>query len=248
MSNKGEEQIIDLLSRYTYKYMHKLLSYIKEENVSESKTRRLFQESLINVSVWNQDKITREFKKFLKWCYKKYDLQEPDMQSMVDNFIFHSIYVLLSNYDSIVLEQFDTKIKLELVFYKSIKRTARLCYENIVNTSKLTVSKENTIHDVIEPLLHSFVPLDKIISYIEEHQDEDKSHSYDFKNRTLTPTSTHLSVAKDNKMEPLNLHYISSEEIYDEYYESEEEKQPRALSNDKHIKIPKKPFFYGNKK
>ncbi len=240
---KNQEQLCVILKAYTSKYICKVYKRIFDEKHRTSKTLRMFQKALREIAVWDIDKQKHEYKKFLKWCMKKYDITEIDLQTIIEKTMMFSIQILLYRYDPQLIDDEVRYYGTEPrdVLYSCMKRVARYFYEN----PKDIEEKENDLHELIESSIHTFIPMKQIMNIIQEtNRDEkvSKCDSYDIDNTSessVIDKKTQLIVEKSEEAED-DLKYVSSDEVYNEYYYSEddlEQKQSTNTDDVKHINI-----------
>lgn len=255
----------NILSSYIEKYLYKLYKSIieskskKESSISETKIMREFQRALSEIGQWDDEKQKHEYKKFLKWCMKKHDVTEIGIQTTMDKIILYSTRIILNKYEPGIIERNVSYRNSEPkdLFFKCIKRIARYYYDN----PKL-IHKDNSVdvENMLESCVHTFIPMKQIIKVIEEHdgKEDNRENMYNFDENSTSSTesintksdstsSSHhvkskLVVEKtDEKESELQLPYVNSD-VYNEYYQSEEqiEKEDVDVTDEvKMIKIPK---------
>ena len=74
--NDFEQKIIDLFSKY---YAKRIKKFYKS-SLEQTYIYREFQKSLYELANWPSLKISKEYKKFSKWCLKKYALTESEIE------------------------------------------------------------------------------------------------------------------------------------------------------------------------
>lgn len=258
-----EKKIVDVYSEYCYKYIKKLYSYA---NNIKSKIRE-YQSSLVKISEWSDSKINREHNKYLKWVNKKYNYKQSELEDILNKFILYTIRIVINKYNVDLLKQFINfeSINLQEFFYKCLKRTARFYYENPKYIENSKFSKE--IDNIILSVLHSYIPLQEILSFIEKNKDrEDVLYPYDFNKFSdeskSSNTYTIKSIPKktiviekrdhdDKETDKSGLYYISSEQLDNEYYnsdksvnsnkskESKDNTKSKHTQDEKHINVPR---------
>jgi hypothetical protein len=224
-----ETQIADVFKVYLQKYMKKLYDYVDRD-------LKRFKKVLVDISSWNEEKITKEYNKFLKWSGKK-SIEEAELKNMLDNVIMYSIRLMINKYDTDVLTkliEFEST-NPERFFYKCMKRVAKFVYENPQSIETEDVNR------VIISVIYEFLPIQKILRLLEVSKEPESEKSYDF-NKTFTSESEsdspQLIVEKERESSAIGtgtkeLHYVPSEDIQ-EYYQSDKED-----NNEKLINIPK---------
>jgi hypothetical protein len=231
-----EEQIADIFEVYLEKYINKLFDYVDRD-------MKMFKRKLVDIASWNEEKVTKEYNKFLKWTGKK-SIEEAEVKNMLDNVIMYSIRLMINKYDTEViakLVEFESTDP-ERFFYKCMKRIAKFVYEN-PNSIKLEEFNQK-VKNIVVSVIYEFVPIAKIIKLLEVTKEGESEKSYDF-NKTFTtdePEGAHtkpqqkLVIDKQTTTSDNELNYVPSEEIIKEYYQSDKEDKNE---NEKLINIPK---------
>jgi uncharacterized protein (UPF0254 family) len=236
-----ETQIADVFKVYLQKYMKKLYDYVDRD-------LKRFKKVLVDISSWNEEKITKEYNKFLKWSGKK-SIEEAELKNMLDNVIMYSIRLMINKYDTDVLTkliEFEST-NPERFFYKCMKRVAKFVYENPETETEMF---EKDVNRVIISVIYEFLPIQKILRLLEVSKEPESEKSYDF-NKTFTSESESdsppLIVEKERESSAQNigtgtgtkeLHYVSSEDIQ-EYYQSDKEENNEKLINIQKVKKKK---------
>lgn len=254
----NQEKLVNLMDEYTRKYIKKILNYV--EDTYSNDVLKEFQKILAEIAKWNDVKKQKEYGKFLKWTLKKYDISENSLQDILDNIIIYSVKLIVNKYDMDTLMKLIqyNNIKLSEFVYKCIKRIARYYYENPndIKTKERDIFKTK---DIITLNIYKCIPIDKIVKLVEENSileaSEKSEIEYNF-NKTFTFTeSDEYVVEKDQDIKERNgLKYIPSEELYNEYYKSEDSNksgsenlnldkmkliETESIEHEKHIAVPK---------
>jgi hypothetical protein len=227
-----EEQIADIFEVYLEKYINKLFDYVDRD-------MKIFKRKLVDIAGWNEEKVTKEYNKFLKWTGKKL-IEEAEVKNMLDNVIMYSIRLMINKYDTEIiakLVEFESTDP-ERFFFKCMKRIAKFVYEN-PNSIKLEEFNQK-VKNIVVSVIYEFVPIAKIIKLLEVTKEAESEKSYDF-NKTFTTESEQapqqkLVVDKQTTSSDNELNYVPSEEIIKEYYQSDKEDKNE---NEKLINIPK---------
>lgn len=229
--NRSQELLCKVFASYLEKYMRKLYTSIarsqdKEETKSEL---REFQKCLSEIAKWEEHKQKREYKKFLKWVMKRYDLTELDLQSYLEKVITFSVMIVLHKYNQkAVLEKIKYKsTNPQDLFYKAIKAVARLYYES---PNKVKEDSRDPTINTIDSIIYNFIPLNKVFEMMEEcdgTEDSVKSYKYS-KNDSSESEPKEVAVVLEKSSGSQReyggkLEYVPSEEIYNEYYQSDNE-------------------------
>lgn len=232
-------ELVELLSTYATKYMRKVWNDIK--HVEDGKFR-LFQKELVKVSTWSDSKKEKEYMRFAKWCMKRRSpMSENDIQCAFDNIIIDSVKLLLGKNGS--YDIYDNN-DIHDLFYRCIKRFSRLYYEK----PERVVDTENKkdAFELTKTVINSFIPLQKVLKIIEQEKSI-SSVSYDFDKSQEKDVKVNVIVEKQEASVPekLELRYVSSDEVYKEYYQSDEDKPVKSktkvsmVNDEKHIEFQK---------
>lgn len=253
--NKKERELANILSKYLYKYIKHIFNKIDDEQSSKSLYPD-FQKRLLSISMWSSNTIDKEYLKFLKWCNKKYNVKQNEMEDLFKQYINLTIQIITKT----PLNSYDIPSDLKNLYYKSLKKIARLYYEN-----PKSIKEECDINDLKTIILNkmtSFIPMKDILDILETVENQkDSNVSYNFNENSKSEKSgisitgkEKLIIKKDNTNNSIStnrksnsLRYISSDEFQNEYYNSDDDKQNNNidkkqepdLENIKHIKIPK---------
>jgi phage terminase small subunit len=241
-----QKKLVEVLKKYFLKFMERLYD----------KSLREFQEKLIKVPSWSDDKLDKEYSKFLKFVNDKYDLSEEDLAKTL-----HIVYGLNIKIMTSICDELEVKApKLVKFWYKCLKKVSKYFYEHPkVMLSESDFKKTKTqIEESINNTLQKFIPLKEIIN-AKQKEPQDK---YNFDNGigdtdeyskpSNNDSNNKLEVTLERQSDSNDLKYISSEEFENEYYVSDKEdgnevkKEKDNKSEEKHIKLPK--YLFPNKK
>lgn len=232
---KIESRLYEILCKYIYKYLNKM--YHNQMVINPKTINFSFQKELVKISKWSEDTINKEYFKFLKWCKKKYDYKEQHLQNFLREIITLNTMIMINKteeYTISLLETYDFP-KLQIFFYKCLKKISRFFYEN---PKSITSVSFGTLKSYIETITTSMLPLKHITAVLEYNSDEDNNTQpeqliieYDFENLSFTSSNeskrsnesnrsnkNNILVEKinsDNDSEISNklLHYLSSEDL-----------------------------------
>lgn len=257
----------DILTKYIYKYIKKTFEKEKESHISSDTKPKLypdFQRVLLKIPKWSSKTLEKEYYKFLKWTRKKNDIEEKELQKMLNDIIKLTTEIMV-NKPSIYVESLLLDYKfptLQQFFYKSIKKIARIIYEQ---PKSLYTIKTSTLTDQIENVLNIFLPskqIESVLEFIEKDTDKSIKVKYDFDNQSSKSSISLRKNSSDNNLivdkinsEP-SLHYVSSNDVNQDYYNSDNDENKISVKNlnieddgIKHINIPKikKSQYYFNK-
>lgn len=236
-----QSKLTDILKKYYLKFIEKLYD----------KSLREFQEKLYKIPSWSEEKLEKEYQKFLKFVDNKYDLSEEDVTKML-----HIVYGLnIKIMTSICTDLEISAPKLIKFWYKCLKRIGKYYYEHpkvMLNESDLRKTKIQ-IEEIINYTLQKFLPLKEIINANKKPPQD----TYNFDNglgdteedidRYNQHTENHIEVNLEScSADTLSgLKYLSSDEFENEYYISDNEdnhKKHKEQSEEKHIKLPRYVF------
>jgi len=215
-----------ILTKYIYKYIRRTFEKEKELHSTietRPKLHRDFQKVLLQIPKWSSRTLEKEYTKFLKWVKKKNDINTEELMidiiKLTTEIILNksSIYVtsLLQDYKFPSLQQF---------YYKSLKKIARIIYEEpkslyTIKTSKLT--------DQIENVLNIYLPtkqIESVLEFVERDLDPCIKVKYNFENDSKSTESSKYSISlRKNSSDNNNLivdkisslHYVSSDDLHD---------------------------------
>ena len=237
-----QSKLVEALKKYYMKFIERLYE----------KSLREFQEKLLKIPSWSDDKLDKEYNKFLKFIDDKYDLDEEEFTK-----ILHIVYGLNIKIMTSICNNLEVNApKLKKFWYKCLKRVAKYYYEHpkvMLSESDFKKTKIQ-VEDGINNILQKFIPLKEIIN-ANKNPPQDK---YNFDNGLgdtdnslpiCNDSNNKLEVTLESKTESNGLKYLSSEEFENEYYVSDKEdnvKKSNEKSEEKHIKLPK--YLFPNKK
>jgi hypothetical protein len=237
-----QKKLVEVLKKYFLKFMEKLFD----------KSLREFQEKLLKIPSWSDDKLDKEY------VNDKYELSEEDLTKTL-----HIVYGLNIKIMTSICDELEVKApKLVKFWYKCLKKVSKYFYEHPkVMLSESDFKKTKTqIEESINNTLQKFIPLKEIINS-KQKEPQDK---YNFDNglgdtdESSTPkhndSNNKLEVTLESQSDSNGLKYISSEEFENEYYISDKEDKEDNVKKDnnvnkseeKHIKLPK--YLFPNKK
>jgi len=248
MKKEHQSKLIDVLKKYYMRFVEKLFE----------KSLRKFQEKLLDISNWSDEKINKEYNKFLIFVEDKYELHEDDIEKLL-----YTVYVLNIKIMTLMYDEIDINVpKLKKFWYKLFKRIAKFYYEHpkvVLSNNEFKNTKTN-IAECINHTLQQFIPLKEIMHVKQKTQDKynfddglgNTSHNiseegYDNSTHSFSDKTESTSESNSNNSE--HLKYISSQEFDNEYYMSDEEHKNNnkiEKSEEKHIKMPK--YIFPHKK
>lgn len=162
-----QQSLVDLFVLYVGKYMRHIYNSITTANDAHQVLRK----KLLHVSLWDETKQHKEYKKFLKWCsleiMKKSNTQTVDdiINENLYQFTLYSVYIVLEGYE-VDYSELDIKVLSgEELFNKILCRAARMFYDKPSVVVDKALSK-SMLMDVVEDLLYSNIPMGLIIDII----------------------------------------------------------------------------------
>jgi hypothetical protein len=244
-----EDKLVVIFKKY-------YINFIKDKYI---KSLREFQENLLKIPKWSGERISNEFQYFLKYVKKTFNLNENELSKIL-NIIF-KLYINISIEINIP--------KIEVFWYKCLKRIAKFFYENpklIKYEAESTHVKEN-IGIIIKNTIQRFVPFKNIMNSVLTSYDNATDDKYDFENNDYSKEFSDLlnilNIESQKNYNPIidgeknlrpcksqnSLTHISSDKFENEYYHSEPEPDheltlKNIIDNDtsnyeKQIKIPR---------
>lgn len=232
IKNKYETKLVAIFCKY-------YISFLKE---IYTKSLREFQEKLFKIPNWSDEKLHKEFKYFLNYTNKKYNLDEDELSKILD--IIFSLYLDIDSFKSIEI----TVPKTQSFWYNCLKKIAKYFYENPTLIKQDELDK-NIFTTIIKHTIQKYIPFNTLINPIKYTTDK-----YDFENEWTKSQSKSSKSSKSNKSNyngknenQNSLTHISSDKFENEYYHSEEEKienkpEQSASNQEKQIKLPKYMF------
>lgn len=233
-----QSKLTKILRKYFVKYISKLFD----------KSLREFQKVLLKIPDWSDEKLNKEFSKFIKFTESKFELSEEDLSKLLTILIGLNVKIMASITDDI-----EVKIpKFKDFWYKCLKKIGKYYYENPkVMLSDLDFEKTyGYIDEVVNHILLKYIPLQEILSrkkapldlYNFDEMDDNLNDAI-----SINKTKDNLEVTLESKTASENeLKYLSSEDFENEYYKSDNENDKKRDKNEKseekHIKLKKYVF------
>jgi hypothetical protein len=239
-----QQKLVEVLKKYYLKYIEKLFE----------KSLREFQERLFKIPNWSDEKLEKEYGKFLKFISDKYELSEDDLTKTL-----HIVYGLNIKIMTSICNDIEVNApKLYKFWYKCLKRVAKYYYEHPkVMLSENDFKKTKVqVEESINHTLHKYIPLKEIIN----SKQKEPQDTYNFENglgdtdesipKVQDNSENQLEVRLESESDSNGLKYISSDEFENEYYVSDKEDnkddKKKEKSEEKHIKLPK--YLFPSKK
>jgi len=259
-----EEKMYDMLTKGLHKYIKRIYKKKKEEYENDILVYKNFQKKLYKIAKWSENTLNTEFSHFVSWCKRHYDIDKEKMETMLKKIILLSTQVMI-NRSRIFTENFLSTCefpKIIDIYYKCLKKIARIFYENPKSIYQNDISFE-TLKENIKYPFYNIIPIKKITDYLENKQDsviiEKEIVEYDFdKNSSSSSTENNFIKEKENKNhDNSNLKYVSLDEYIikretksHESHDKKSKDKSDVLDKDniKHIRIPKLNKIYLKKK
>ena len=181
-SIEARKEYEDKLYTIIYKYQIKYIYYVFEKQYDDDKQinrlnslYRHFQKRLLKIADWSSDKLHKEYKKFLEWCKRKYNIQEEELQQILNTIITLFVKIMINKKNIIIEGLLDsyTFPKFKYFFYKCLKRISRHYYEN---PKSLTIDDKNeilnsiyktTILELIRSVVYNMLPMKQVMTILE---------------------------------------------------------------------------------
>lgn len=248
-STQSIQQFINSKKEYQSKLTKILKKYfIKFLSNSFDKSLRDFQKILLKIPEWSDEKLNKEFNKFIKFTVNRYDLSEEDLLKTLTMLIGLNVKIMATISDDI-----EVKVpKFKDFWYKCLKKIGKYYYEHPrVMLSDVDFEKTHSYMDeVINTIILKYIPLKEILSgkkepvdvYNFDEMEDNLDNSVEMnKSRDKLEVTLESKTASEN-----DLKYLSSEEFENEYYKSDNEKEiaqnKPEKSEEKHIKLQKYVF------
>lgn len=250
IKKKLEEKLYDMLTKGLHKYIKRIYKKKKEEYENNILVCKNFQKKLYKIAKWSEKTINIEFLHFESWCKRHYDIDKEEMESMIKKIILLSTQIMI-NRSRIFTENFLSTYefpKIIDIYYKCLKKTAKIFYENPKSIYENDISFET----LKENMYINIIPIKKITDYLENKEDsiimEKEIVEYDFNKNDSSSNSTHDHFYKesDKNEDVSNLKYICSEDFKSKIEINNNPSQQTSINkntenedNIKHIRIPK---------
>lgn len=262
---KYEKYMVNILRIYCVKYLKKKFTAIHDMPSSLRKSKNIYKEfqlNLLKIAEWDNQKQYKEYKKFIKWCAHKKDLDEEILNNLLNNYIILTIKIITYNIDSTeILNNFNYP-RFNKIFYKSLKNIARWFYENPKKVEDFD-NDNIKFKKIITNSLQNLLPLEQVFEIVLQKDEKPLFIEYNYDNLHESKTDEeidnqilenfnalviekesnpedHIETLLDSDLNQLN--YVDSEEFdNDMYYESSYYSENNNLDNDlKHIDLPVK--------
>ena len=214
--------LINIFTKWLYHYIISLY-----EN---SKTARQFQKQLYDIPSWSSHIKDKEFKKFLKMTFKKFNLIEDQLYDIIQ-----TIFVLNVK----ILSKTDMEIdvpKLQTFWYKLLTYTGKYFYEHPTDLETNEKINIRFITKLIQDIIFKYIPIKDMfnitkVDKFEYNFDEINTHD---SNLILNKQLSHQSEIQKQTENSESLKYISSEQFLNEYYNHD---LAKSDNNDKEIQL-----------
>lgn len=217
-----QERLVQMTSSYISKYMRTLFD--------SSASLKDFQTKLLEIADMDNDRIKKEKEtaKFVKWCDKNGlgdpgDLLKRIVEFYVDSMLYKYSYTHSAGGSRGAIQK---SVKLVKMFYKSLRTMSRHFYY-APKASKSDLS--GYIHHV-KRVVEDMMPFKMVSELIRENRSDSEqgfvpyNYSRGHESSIIEDSSSHHEDHHQNsKTQDRELRYISSDEIVNEYYQSESE-------------------------
>lgn len=262
-----EEKMYDMLTKGLHKYIKRIYKKKKEEYENDILVCKNFQKKLYKIAKWSEKTLNTEFSHFIYWCKRHYDIDEEKMETMLRKIILLSTQVMI-NRSRIFTENFLSTYefpKIRDIYYKCLKKIARIFYENPKSIYQNDISLE-TLKENIKYPFYNIIPIKKITDYLENKQDsviiEKEIVEYNFDKNSSSSNSSFIKEKENKNKDDSNLKYVSLDEYNFETKSNNKDLLDKKSNKDnckdnckdidedniKHIRIPKLNKIYLKKK
>lgn len=262
-----EEKMYDMLTKGLHKYIKRIYKKKKEEYENNILVCKNFQKKLYKIAKWSEKTLNTEFSHFVSWCKRHYDIDEEKMETMLRKIILLSTQVMI-NRSRIFTENFLSTYefpKIRDIYYKCLKKIARIFYENPKSIYQNEISLE-TLKENIKYPFYNIIPIKKITDYLENKQDsviiEKEIVEYNFDKNSSSSNSSFIKEKENKNEDDSNLKYVSLDEYNFETKSNDKDLLNKKSNKDnckdnckdidedniKHIRIPKLNKIYLKKK
>lgn len=226
--SKLQETLVTFLRQYHIKYIRKIHHMLEDtlEPKDKHKLLKKFQKILKDVPQWSESYVEKEYNKFLKWAKNKCRISKDEYEELCNKLISCLVKIISYSYTQ------DCTVEGQQLFYKTLKKTARFFYESPHLIQNVGKQETRQVDEIIETTIDSFVPLKDILHFLETSKDEeDVVYPYSFTKDNDVPLHVEKQEETDSADQtPIDpLRYISSDEFYKEYYDSEDEKEQKQI-------------------
>lgn len=235
--HRDQERLIKMTSDY-------LIKWIKTVE-GETKSLREFQMRLFEVAKMDAERKRKEASRFKRWCEKRdYACPEKLLRKVVDGYI--QLMTYNNNTHNKRYNPLKVKVDLQKMLYKSLRRVAKYYYENPKasnrDVSPYVISRVTTIIEDMMPFNTVLEWMEKenergddsqsfiAYNYDHDHENNNDNDNENHKRNRITLSSSPSGKIKEKDAETDDrLRYISSDEIVNEYYQSDSEKEREHL-------------------
>lgn len=245
--DKLENNFSNIILVYCLKWTKKLAleTLIKYEN---DYIYIKFQKKLASIANWSGDKINREYKKFVKWCERKFNLNDKDLHDIFVKIITLSIQIMLNeeltNDKCAKINFSPCLLNLQEFFYICIKNISKYYY---VNPEKIFDAKidKSISNNIIKKQITNYIPFKNIFTKIENIKNNQDGGNDNTTETVISNFSNNDEVVKKNKfLNNMNsdndkLTFVQSISIDDNEIRMDKFSDEDDEKNIKHITLPK---------
>lgn len=245
--DKLENNFSNIILVYCLKWTKKLAleTLIKYEN---DYIYIKFQKKLASIANWPGDKINREYKKFVKWCERKFNLNDKDLHDIFVKIITLSIQIMLneelSNDKCAKINFSPYLLNLQEFFYICIKNISKYYYTHPEKIFDAKIDKSIS-NNIIKKQITNYIPFKNIFTKIENIKNNQDGGDNNTTETVISNFSYNDEVVKKNKflnnMDSDNdkLTFVQSISIDDNEIRMDKFSDDDDEKNIKHITLPK---------
>jgi len=152
--NDYQNKFIQVLKKYFIKYIKSLyMDSVKN-----------FQEKLLEIPYWSEDKTEVEYNKFIIYTELKFDLNEDELSKIIEIIIGLNMKIL-----NTIFYNINVHIPTLLtVWYKCLKKIAKFYYENptMIKSQNYVEEQQEQMTKIITNIIQKFIPIKHIIETV----------------------------------------------------------------------------------
>ena len=227
--------LINIFTKWLYHFIVDLYE--------DSTTTREFQKKLFNIPSWSSHTQDKEFKKFLKMTFKKFNLIEDQLSDIFQEILILNVKILAKTDMEIEIPHFNK------FWYKLLKYTGKYFYEHPKDLEINEKTNIKYITKLVQDTILKYIPIKdlfdiKKVEKFEYNFDEVNSNDHNTNNSNLILNKHQNQIENEegskgsSKSSSGSLKYISSEQFKNEYY-NPDIRNENDENNDKEIPLPK---------
>lgn len=221
--------LINIFTKWLYHFIIDLYE--------DSKTIRGFQKKLYDIPSWSSHSKDKEFKKFLKITFKKFNLIEDQLYDLLQDILILNVKIFTKTDIEINLPNFNK------FWYKLLKYTGKYFYEHPKDLEINEKTNIKYITKLVQDTILKYIPIKdlfdiKKVDTFEYNFDDININHTNHTNHTIDNNHIHNKKQIENDESSGSLKYISSEQFKNEYYNPDIRNQ-KSENNDKEIQLLK---------